>query len=188
MRQSKIILDFDNTIAQSAETILLMHGHVCDPRILGWDFSPYASTPEEQALMVNEFNTDEFWDKLIPMPGIKEWLKDQYKHSIPIYVCSKRFAGQFTRVIDWMKKEGLDEYITDYFFIYKSYKSKAALLDKEAIIIDDNPKCFGDDDDARKIRFKSYKYGDEYQNYKEQYESWDEMPHFVSESLLYKNN
>ena len=39
------------------------------------------------------------------------------------------------------------------------------------------------DDEARKIRFKSYKYGDEYQNYKEQYESWDEMPHFVSECI-----
>ena len=52
-----------------------------------------------------------------------------------------------------------------------------------AIIIDDNPKCFGGDDEARKIRFKSYKYGDEYQNYKEQYESWDEMPHFMSECI-----
>ena len=183
MRHPKIILDFDNTIAQSAETILSMHGHVCDPRILEWDFSPYASTPEEQALMINEFNTAEFWDKLIPMPGVKEWLKDQYKHNIPIYVCSKRFVGQFTRVIDWMKKEDLDEYITDYFFIYKSHKSKASLLDKDAIIIDDNPKCFGGDDEARKIRFKSYKYGDEYQNYKEQYESWDEIPHFVSECI-----
>lgn len=176
MKCSKIILDFDNTIARSAETILGMYGYECDPQVLEWDFSPYAKNDEESKEMVDKFQCEEFWEKLEPMDGFKEWIAKQFEEGFDIYVCSRRFIGQFSKVINWMNEQDLDKYIKDYIFIYKSFDTKTMLLDKETFIIDDNPKCFGTDEEAYKIRIGKYKYADSYNNFEMQVDCWSKMP------------
>lgn len=179
---NKIILDFDNTIAQSAETILQMNGHKeIDPKILEWDFAPYAKTGEEKKLYLDTFQNPLFWDNLIPMPGFAQWLNAQSLLGLDIYVCSRRLPGQFTRLIEWMKSYGFDEYIKDYILVSKSTDTKSMLIDDSTVIIDDNPKSFGDVKKGLKVRFGNYAYGQEYdenQGLIFHYPDWQTMPNW----------
>lgn len=180
VKRRKIILDFDNTIARSSDAILSLHGYSnVDNKLLNWDFTPFAKNPQEKEAMLSDFQNPKFWDILKPMEGFGEWLRRQATYyGIEIYVCSVRKPGQFTNLIDWMKGQGFDEYITDYVLMNKSLSNKSILLDKNTFIIDDNPKSFGDDNEAFKVRFGDYAYGEGYNNYDLHCISWSDVPFF----------
>lgn len=180
----KILIDFDNTIANSCETIInIKTGIPVDeviPRQVGWDFTPYANTPEERKKsFVSVFNTQEFWDMIQPLDGFIEWIKKQHKEGIPIYVCSKRFIGQFSNLILWFKRYDIDQYISDYILIHKDYSTKSFLLDDETYIIDDNPKCFNNSNIGTRILIGDYGYGHDFEKdgftYTKRILSWNDM-------------
>lgn len=179
----KIILDFDNTIANSCETIInIKTGVPVDeiiPRHVGWNFTPYAKTSEEKKSFVSVFNTQEFWDNVQPLDGFIEWIKKQHEEGIPIYVCSKRYIGQFSNLILWFKRYDIDQYITDYILINKEYSTKSLLLDDETYLIDDNPKCFNNSKVGITILIGDYGYGYELSEkgfrYTKRIKNWHEM-------------
>lgn len=162
-RYDKIVLDFDNTIAMSSETIIriknpMLANTIINPSTLDWDFHPYAKTDAEVNEYVDGFKSPSFWKKLEVFPGFIDWLKRQYETGIPIYICSLRMEDQFTNLISWCKSHGIDEYITDYILISKQFGTKQILLDERTVIIDDNPKCFGNNQNAMRVWFNNYGY------------------------------
>lgn len=179
----KIVLDFDSTIADSADCILNKLFNISDwkPETLEWDFAPYGSEAERK-LMVASFMKPEFWDNLTPINGVVNWIKQQYEEKIPVYICSKRTNNDFEHVISWCQKYGIDQYITDYVFICKSY-DKSIIMDEETIIIDDKPDCFYKSDIGYPILFGNYKYAASFLEGKDQKNivkipDWKAMPHW----------
>lgn len=180
----KILIDFDSTIADSANCILKKIFNIdWKPEELQWDFKPYG-TPELRSEMVRTFKTIEFWDALEPVPGFLDWLNTQQKEKIPIYICSKRPLDGLDLLIPWTRKHNIDKYIADYIFISKNY-DKSLFIDDETIIIDDKPDCFWNSTSGHRILFGNYGYASaflanhegEYAHYPSDHvTSWDKMP------------
>ncbi len=177
----KIIIDFDSTIADSSGCILKDIFNIdWEPEKLEWDFSPYGDK-NQRAQMVSYFQTSEFWKKLKPVEGFREWIDAQYKQGIPIFVCSKRPSHGFDSLIAWCKYHDFDKYFTDYILVYKEF-NKTFLMDDETITIDDKPDCFWNNGlSPNNIVFGNYKYATDFleeHNYSDaiRVKSWKEMP------------
>lgn len=179
----KILIDFDNTIAMSAEAIIsIMTGieqREVEPKILEWSFRPYAKNSEDTAKFVEMFKSPRFWEELKPMDGFLSWLKRQKENSgVPVLICSRRLDGQFDNLISWCRRFGIDEFIDDYALISKSYGTKSYLVDDETVIIDDNPSCFNGSEIGTRIIFGYYAYSSKCDNFTKRVSVWEDMDIF----------
>ena len=94
-----IVIDFDNTLVNSSETILRFlywknrhktnNTFKYNSTILKWDFAPYAKTEEDTNFCKSQFNNQRFYDELEPMKGALETLRELHK-KYRIVVCSNR--------------------------------------------------------------------------------------------------
>jgi 5'(3')-deoxyribonucleotidase len=161
MDKKDLIIDFDNTIANSSKRAYDMfkknHKDVLkfSKSKLRWGFQPYANSDEERAEMLSYFSCEEFYKKL-------KWIDHYTKKAIKklskkynIIICSMRNKNAYTPLIEWLEKNMPCEYQT---CLLSSY-DKGIVGRKGSIIIDDKPSCLtGNKHRSKKILFGTWGY------------------------------
>lgn len=166
---TEIVIDFDNTIANSSVTAL-RHAPILRStsykgslikdlsldhfqRNLEWNFKPYTDDPKQ---VVDFMSSDAFWKYLQPMPGCVEFLEKHYNVD-KLYLCSCRAHNNYTPLLDWLDEKKLSQYFTDIVLLTTNSFDKSIVSGKDRIIIDDQPRCL-QGEWKRKILFGDWKY------------------------------
>ena len=158
-----IVIDFDNTLVNSSETILRMlywkNRHKTNntfrynPNILKWDFTPYAKTEEDIKFCKSQFNKQKFYDELEPMEGALEVLRELHK-DYRIVVCSNRNVENVEMFITTVRNL-FGDVIDDIVPLIDNFDKS---IIKCHIRIDDKIECMMNDDNSFNILFGNYGY------------------------------
>ena len=145
-----IVIDFDNTLVNSSETILRMlywkNRHKTNnmfsynPNILKWDFTPYAKTEEDTNFCKAQFNNQKFYDELEPMEGALEALRELHKN-YRIVICSNRNVENIEMFVTTVRNL-FGDVIDDIIPIIDNFDKS---LVKAHIRIDDKIECMEKD-------------------------------------------
>lgn len=158
-----LIVDFDNTLVNSSETILRMlywkNRHKTNntfgynPNILKWDFTPYAKTEEDTNFCKAQFNNQRFYDELEPMKGALEVLRELHKN-YRIVICSNRNVENIEMFVTTVRNL-FGDVVDDIIPIIDSFDKSIIKAD---IRIDDKIECMMNDYSSFNILFGDYGY------------------------------
>lgn len=158
-----LIVDFDNTLVNSSETILRMlywknrhktnNTFSYNPNILKWDFTPYAKTEEDTNFCKAQFNKQRFYDELEPMEGALEVLRELHKN-YRIVVCSNRNVENIEMFVTTVRNL-FGDIVDDIVPIIDEFDKSIIKAD---IRIDDKIECMMNDDNSFNILFGNYGY------------------------------
>lgn len=158
-----LIIDFDNTIADSSKRVydmfLQRHNRPADELFdcakLRWSFEPYVTSEKDKQECLALFDEKDFYTGL-------DWVDENTKEALEllskkynIIICSKRNKNAFTPLLDW-----LEQHITcPYQTCFVSTFDKGMVGRRDSIIIDDKPICLvGNKDRSKRILFGNYGY------------------------------
>lgn len=158
-----LIIDFDNTLVNSSETILHMlywknrhktnNTFSYNPNILKWDFTPYAKTEEDTSFCKAQFNKQRFYDELEPMEGALEVLRELHKN-YRIVVCSNRNVENIEMFVTTVRNL-FGDVVDDIIPLIDNFDKSVI---KGHIRIDDKIECMMNDDNSFNILFGNYGY------------------------------
>ena len=161
--RSTIVIDFDNTLVNSSETILrFLHwkNHhktnnmfSYNPNILKWDFTPYAKTEEDIKFCKSQFNNQRFYDELEPMEGALEALRELHK-KYRIVVCSNRNVENIEMFVTTVRNL-FGDVVDDIVPLIDEFDKSIV---KAYIRIDDKIECMRKDCSSFNILFGEYGY------------------------------
>lgn len=159
----QLIIDADNTLVNSSETIIDIFRRSnknipkFDSKILNWDFSPYLNTPQMQKLAVTKFETQDFYDNLSLFPNALVVL-ERLKENFEIIICTKPMRNSIE-----MKEQFIKNYIPHdrIVFLMQDDFDKSFIGKKDSIIIDDKIECLMGGDRTLRILYGEYGYQDE---------------------------
>ena len=158
-----IIIDFDNTIANSSETAF---NYFCDkykaldpnisydPSILLWNFQPFIKDEDQLKDVLKYMNSESFFKEVRVIAGVREALYKLKENSLKLTLCTNRTGQSFDYVKDWLKSFDLYEFF-DYIVCVSSFDK--SIINGE-IIIDDKPGCMINDNRQAHIIFGNFKY------------------------------
>lgn len=158
-----IVIDFDNTIVNSSETILKFlywknryktnNTFKYDSTILNWDFTPYAKTEEDIKFCKAQFNNQKFYDELEPMEGALEALRELHK-KYRIVICSNRNVENIEMFVTTIRNL-FGDVIDDIVPLIDEFDKSIV---KAYIRIDDKIECMRKDCSSFNILFGEYGY------------------------------
>lgn len=154
----KIIVDFDNTIADSAKEIINIYNYLYDETCIHktneikWDFD--GIIPKERLCeMLEYFERKEFFDTLKPIDGAYDVLKQLSKDN-EVIIVSKHPSSSSSLKREWIRKH--------FPFINRCVFLDQVGMDKSVIhgdvVIDDNLECLESITAKYKICFGDYAY------------------------------
>ena len=158
-----IIIDFDNTIANSSETAF---NYFCDkykaldpsisydPSILLWNFQPFIKNECQLKDVLEYMNSESFFNQVGVLKGVREVLYKLKENSLKLTLCTNRSGRSFDYVKDWLKSFDLYK-VFDYIVCVSSFDK--SIINGE-IIIDDKPSCMINDNRQAHIIFGNFKY------------------------------
>lgn len=158
-----IVIDFDNTIANSSETALAYISNKYkafdfsssyDPSVLLWGFQPFITDKDQVKEVLDYMNSKDFFDNLKVVENVEKALSYFKKNNIKLTLCTNRTGQSFDYVREWLKKQNLYE-LFDYVICVSSFDK--SIINGE-IIIDDKLSCMINDDRQVHIVFGNYKY------------------------------
>jgi len=161
----RIILDFDNTIVNSAETIIRLYQKKVfkyEPihrEKIKWDFSPYIPKMH-LPWALNMFQEQEFYDNLDFMDNAKEVLERlSKKHELVI--CTKKHPDGVSMNDQWIRNNL--PFIDSVVYLRQDSFDKS-LVGGNSIILDDKIECLIEGNRKFRLLFGDYGYQDEYYN------------------------
>lgn len=150
-----LIIDFDNTIANSSKRVYDMYLEKNPDKVtdlffnkeaLKWNFEPYVTDEEGKKECISYFSSKEMYEKLEWLdPYVEDALKELSKN-YNIIICSRREKDAYTPLIDWLEKNMPCEYQTCFVSSY----DKGMVGRRGSIIIDDKPICLLNNKDRSK--------------------------------------
>lgn len=158
-----IVIDFDNTIANSSETALAYisdkyktfdFNTSYDPSVLLWDFQPFITDKGQIREVLDYINSKDFFNNLKTIENVEEALSYFKKNNIELTLCTNRTGQSFDYVKEWLKKQNLYDFF-NYVICVSSFDKN--VINGE-IIIDDKPSCMINDDRQAHIVFGNYRY------------------------------
>ena len=158
-----IIIDFDNTIANSSETAFKYFGDkykmldanmLYDSSILLWNFQPFIKDEDQLKDVLKYMNSESFFKEVRVIAGVREVLYKLKENSLKLTLCTNRTGQSFDYVKDWLKSFDLYEFF-DYIVCVSSFDK--SIINGE-IIIDDKPGCMINDNRQAHIIFGNFKY------------------------------
>lgn len=147
----RILVDFDNTIAKSAETIIKLYQKKTgdyykryNDKDLQWDFSPYISTTDDLKWALGMFGRQEFYDALEPFKCVLEVLERlSSKHEI--IIVTKKHPDAVSMNAQWIRN--------NLSFVHRVVYLDQDSFDKSLVvgdvIIDDKINALGGDRNLR---------------------------------------
>ena len=158
-----IVIDFDNTIANSSETALAYisdkyktfdFNTSYDPSVLLWGFQPFITDKGQIKEVLDYINSKDFFNNLKTIENVEEALSYFKKNNIELTLCTNRTGQSFDYVKEWLKKQNLYDFF-NYVICVSSFDKN--VINGE-IIIDDKPSCMINDDRQAHIVFGNYRY------------------------------
>ena len=158
-----IVIDFDNTIANSSETALAYisdkyktfdFNTSYDPSVLLWGFQPFITDKGQIREVLDYINSKDFFNNLKTIENVEEALSYFKKNNIELTLCTNRTGQSFDYVKEWLKKQNLYDFF-NYVICVSSFDKN--VINGE-IIIDDKPSCMINDDRQAHIVFGNYRY------------------------------
>ena len=158
-----IVIDFDNTIANSSETALAYisdkyktfdFNTSYDPSVLLWGFQPFITDKCQIREVLDYINSKDFFNNLKTIENVEEALSYFKKNNIELTLCTNRTGQSFDYVKEWLKKQNLYDFF-NYVICVSSFDKN--VINGE-IIIDDKPSCMINDDRQAHIVFGNYRY------------------------------
>ena len=158
-----IVIDFDNTIANSSETALAYisdkyktfdFNTSYDPSVLLWGFQPFITDKGQIREVLDYINSKDFFNNLKTIENVVEALSYFKKNNIELTLCTNRTGQSFDYVKEWLKKQNLYDFF-NYVICVSSFDKN--VINGE-IIIDDKPSCMINDDRQAHIVFGNYRY------------------------------
>ena len=158
-----IVIDFDNTIANSSETALAYisdkyktfdFNTSYDPSVLLWGFQPFITDKGQIREVLDYINSKDFFNNLKTIENVEEALSYFKKNNIELTLCTNRTGQSFDYVKEWLKKQNLYDFF-NYVICVSSFDKN--VINGE-IIIDDKPSCMINDDRQTHIVFGNYRY------------------------------
>ena len=158
-----IVIDFDNTIANSSETALAYisdkyktfdFNSSYDPSVLLWGFQPFITDKGQIREVLDYINSKDFFNNLKTIENVEEALSYFKKNNIELTLCTNRTGQSFDYVKEWLKKQNLYDFF-NYVICVSSFDKN--VINGE-IIIDDKPSCMINDDRQAHIVFGNYRY------------------------------
>lgn len=170
--KKNIIIDFDNTLANSSETTIKhiwskypndYKDMVYHDYELLWNFKPFIKD-EHVSETLEYMSSKEFFEELSVAHSFDETEENAIKNlksflsfvsnDYNIILCTNRSGSSFDYVKDWLKKKDLDKYFT--------HKVCVSSFDKSvivgSIIIDDKLECLNTGSRDIRIVFGNHKY------------------------------
>lgn len=157
-----IVIDFDNTIADSSEAALeyfcdkykTLDLNNYDPSVLLWSFKPFITDENQLKDVLEYMNSKDFFKKVEVIENVKKALYYFKKNRLKVTLCTNRTGQSFDYVKEWLKSHDLYEFF-DYIVCVSSFDK--SIISGE-IIIDDKPTCMINDNRQAHIVFGNYKY------------------------------
>lgn len=158
-----IVIDFDNTIANSSETALAYisdkyktfdFNTSYDPSVLLWGFQPFITDKGQIREVLDYINSKDFFNNLKTIENVEEALSYFKKNNIELTLCTNRTGQSFDYVKEWLKKQNLYDFF-NYVICVSSFDKN--VINGE-VIIDDKPSCMINDDRQAHIVFGNYRY------------------------------
>ena len=158
-----IVIDFDNTIANSSETALAYisdkyktfdFNSSYDPSVLLWGFQPFITDKGQIKEVLDYINSEDFFNSLKTVENVEKALSYFKKNNIKLTLCTNRTGQSFDYVKEWLKKQNLYDFF-NYVICVSSFDKN--VINGE-IIIDDKPSCMINDDRQAHIVFGNYRY------------------------------
>ena len=158
-----IVIDFDNTIANSSETALAYisdkyktfdFNTSYDPSVLLWGFQPFITDKGQSREVLDYINSKDFFNNLKTIENVEEALSYFKKNNIELTLCTNRTGQSFDYAKEWLKKQNLYDFF-NYVICVSSFDKN--VINGE-IIIDDKPSCMINDDRQAHIVFGNYRY------------------------------
>lgn len=158
-----IVIDFDNTIANSSETALAYisdkyktfdFNTSYDPSVLLWGFQPFITDKGQIREVLDYINSKDFFNNLKTIENVEEALSYFKKNNIELTLCTNRTGQSFDYVKEWLKKQNLYDFF-NYVICVSSFDKN--VINGE-VIIDDKPSCMINDDRQTHIVFGNYRY------------------------------
>lgn len=149
----KLIVDFDNTLVNTAETAikLIKNNSNFDNSKLEWDFAPFVNDSERDECL-KLFSDPIFYQTLQAYPDAKDVLSHISAKGYKIILCSKRPENGYDLCIKWLKLNSFYDLFDDIVFI--NTFDKSIIGGKKDVILDDKIECMGGE------RIKKLLYGD----------------------------
>ena len=165
MSKKRILIDFDNTIANSSECIVRMMqwknrynpntSFYYNPSEILWDFSPYAKTEEDKKWCLSQFTSQKFYDNLDLIEGCKEVLEELHK-DYEIIICSKKCKEAMEMCMTWIQNNLEKGLHYDSVIFVSGFNDKSYI--KADIIIDDRLESLDCENKDIAIHFGNYGY------------------------------
>lgn len=172
MKKPNLIIDFDNTLADSAATTIqhtwdshpaTYEGYTyCDYDLL-WNFDPFVKD-EHKAETLDYMSTESFFENLpvahangedpeIALESLKNCLTRLSKN-FNLVLCTNRDGISFEYVKTWLKAKGIFDLFSTLICVSNFDKS----IIQGEVIIDDKVECLLDGDRKIRIPFGGYRY------------------------------
>ena len=158
-----IVIDFDNTIANSSETALAYisdkyktfdFNSSYDPSVLLWGFQPFITDKGQIKEVLDYINSKDFFSNLKTVENVEKALSYFKNNNIKLTLCTNRTGQSFDYVKEWLKKQNLYDFF-NYAICVSSFDKN--VINGE-IIIDDKPSCMINDGRQAHIVFGNYRY------------------------------
>ena len=158
-----IVIDFDNTIANSSETALAYisgkyktfdFNTSYDPSVLLWGFQPFITDKSQIREVLDYINSKDFFNNLKIIENVEKALSYFKNNNIKLTLCTNRTGQSFDYVKEWLKKQNLYDFF-NYVICVSSFDKN--IINGE-VIIDDKPSCMINDDRQAHIVFGNYRY------------------------------
>ena len=145
-KRTKLYIDFDNTIANSARAYAMTYNHLysrfegfqrCDPAQVEW-WSLYRSCPLCEDVDII-FSSDYFFKKLeFAEPCVAECIR-KLQEKFDVYIATIGISGNIKLKEDWMNKD-LPNVKRIYINNFDCIPDKSVLSFQDAILIDDSER------------------------------------------------
>lgn len=165
MKKKTILLDMDNTLTNSAETIIKLFYKKVGRYIpikqneIMWDFKPYIIGEDAYKWALSMFSNQEFYDNLELYPNCYKTLK-KLSEKYELVICTKKEPSAVAMCDKWLREKlpFIDR------IVYLSQHD----FDKSCIMadyrIDDKWECLNNEYDDVKILFGNFGYQKEHED------------------------
>ena len=124
----KIAIDLDDVLALSLENFIEFYNEKSNKKISFKDFTGFSLNEsigmplEEERKLLEDYDSSKYYDKIKPMPGAKEGIKELSKTQ-QIVILTSRPKKRENQTREWLKK--YLEYFGEILFIRHDYSGKS---------------------------------------------------------------
>lgn len=154
-----VVIDFDNTIADTTRSIIEMLSEktnreiLYEPSVVQWNFKPYIQNEEEWKFCMSCFESEEMYKraKIIDETNLRNFLDSTEYQTI---LCSCRRPKTYDYCLNYIKQNKLN---FDHVVFTNSFDKSMIAPGQNSVIVDDKTECLSGDRGAR-ILFGNYGY------------------------------